>query len=174
VSGPFLHGPAKGASTHDESCSCHRCLAFQPGNALALKHGAYAVVEIQGRAREVEESLVAALRSEDLWRPSFAPTVAICAVTLVRVERAYAAIAQLDDAAENPLAAYLGERAQAVEKVREDLRRWTNTARQHLAELGLTPSALARIARDTGQGKAARASAAIRALADHVEREHAA
>lgn len=44
--------------------------------------------------------------------------------------------------------------------------------RGYLGDLGLTPVSLARISRDTGVGGAARASAALRALDEHLEREY--
>lgn len=147
--------------------------AFQPGNTVALKHGARSVVQIQGRAAEVAEEIVEALRAEDLFRPMFAPTVQVCSVALVRVERAVAAIAQVDDAAETPLDSFAGERAATVERLRNDLRLWTNTALRCLAELGMTPASLARIARDSGVARATRTQAALRDLQAHLDAEHA-
>ena len=84
-----------------------------------------------------------------------------------------AAIAQVDDAATEPLGSYVGEAGETIEKLRRDLRGWTNAARGYLAELGLTPAALARISRDSGVGRATRAQAALRELNQHLEANYA-
>jgi hypothetical protein len=150
---------------------------------VSMRHGAYSVVEIQGRAAEVAENLREALREEGLYRPGFEPALALCAVVLVRVERAAAAIAAveavldgvLDEAGVSPgvspLAPFLdSERGLAMEKLRRDLRRWTAEARAHLAELGLTPRSLAALSRDAGS--AIRARAAMQNLAAHLDAHH--
>lgn len=167
--------PAGGTSEHGEGCECNRCQGFQPGHDLSTRTGAYAVVGLEGRAREVSEALEDLMRAEEMWRPAFAPTVAACAVVLVRLERAEAALAKVDEAAgDNPLGAYVGEQGVTLARLRQDARGWANTARTYLNDLGLSPASLARISRDSGIGKAARASAALRALDDHVEREYGA
>jgi hypothetical protein len=162
-----------GRSGHAGDCACPRCAGFAPGNGLAVKHGAYAVVGITGRAREIADALVEAMVAEGTWRPSFAPTVQVCAVVLVRVERAAAAIAQVDEAAQEPLGSYVGDAGETVAKLRQDMRSWTNGARGYLSELGLTPAALARISRDSGVGRATRAQAALRELNAHLEAHYA-
>jgi hypothetical protein len=165
--------PTHGTSRHVEGCACVRCRGFEPGHQLTTTHGAYAVVGITGRAQEITDGLIEAMVAEGTWRPSFAPTVQVCSVLLVRVERAAAAIAQVDDAATEPLGSYVGDVGETIEKLRRDLRGWTNAARGYLAELGLTPAALARIARDSGVGRATRAQAALRELNAHLEQHYA-
>jgi hypothetical protein len=161
---------------HAEGCECVRCVGFTPGpNGTALvnlRHGAYSLVEIQGRAAEVADGLREAMREEGTYRPAFEPALALCSVVLVRVERASAAVAAtdaaLDEAGVSPLAPYLGtERGRAMDRLRQDLRRWSAEARSHLSELGLTPSSMAKLARDSGQ--ALRARAALENLARHLE-----
>lgn len=167
--------PVGGASEHGPECACRRCRGFEPGHELSVRHGAYAVVGLEGRAREVADSLEELMRDEGVWRDVFAPTIRAAAVVLVRLERAEAALQQVDEAAgENPLASYVGENRDTLARLRQDARGWANTARTYLNDLGLSPASLARIARDTGVGKAARASAAIRALDEHVQREYGA
>jgi hypothetical protein len=153
-----------------------RCVGFTPGpNGTAvvnLRHGAYSLVEIQGRAAEVAEGLRDALREESTYRPAFEPAIALASVVLVRVERASAAVAAadvaLDEAGVPALAAYVStDRGQALERLRADMRRWVAESRALLAELGLTPSAMAKLARDSGQ--ALRARAALANLAQHLE-----
>ena len=167
---------ASSARAHLSGCNCKRCVGFTggpDGTALVnLRHGAYSLVEIQGRAAEVAEGLRAALREEAIYRPAFEPSIALCSVVLVRVERAHSAVAAADDALDeagvSPLAPYLGtERGQAMDRLRQDLRRWTAEARAQLGELGLTPSSMAKLARDSGQ--ALRARTAIANLSQHLE-----
>lgn len=175
------HGPAKG-SRHPEGCACVRCTGFQEGNQLGFtaghelstKHGAYSVVGIQGRAREVAEQIAAAMVREDLYRPSFQAAIEACSVVLVRLERAHAAMAKADEAldATAPLAGYAGGEADALARLRYDAAKWAGQARQYLNDLGLTPRSLAAISRDTGIGRSARASVALRALDQHLEREY--
>ena len=167
--------PARSAAKHEPGCPCTRCVGFTGGPEgtamVSTRHGAYSVVEIQGRAIEVAEGLREAMRSEGIYRPAFEPSLALCSVVLTRVERAHAAIAAadavLDEAGISPLAAFAeSERGVALHKLRLDLRRWTAEARAHLAELGLTPTSLARLARDSGQ--ALRARAALSELSEHL------
>jgi hypothetical protein len=121
--------------------------------------------------------IVAELQAEGLWRPLFGPAVEAASVTLVRQERAEAALQAAEDAlaeaGSGAVDAYLGrDGANPLGRLREDSRRWANAARGYLNDLGLTPRALAAIARDTGIGRATRATAALDALAAHVDREH--
>ena len=110
-------------------------------------HGAYAVVGITGRAQEITEGLVEAMVAEGTWRPSFAPTVQVCSVLLVRIDCGqppHSAGRRRSHGAGS--SSYVGEAGETIEKLRRDLRGWTNAARGYLAELGLTPAALARSA----------------------------
>ncbi len=179
--GPASGIPAKGASEHGTSahgpgCACARCFGFQPGHQLSVTHGAKSVVGIRGRAAEVAEALTELMQSEGIYRPAFAPTVEACATVLVRLERAAIALDTVDDSLleASPLAGYLaaGDRPEALMRLRDDMRKWSGTARSYLNDLGLSPSALARVQRDTGIGKATRAQAAIRELNAHIERHY--
>jgi hypothetical protein len=171
-------GPSKTVrKPHPADCTCQRCRGFEVGNELSTTHGAYSVVQLAPRAQEVADGIRAAMVREDLWRESFAPAVSACAVVLVRLERGTAALQHAEELLEaegaSPLAAYLGrDGSDTLGRLREDSRRWANAARGYLNDLGLTPTALARIARDTGIGRATRASAALQALGEHVQREH--
>jgi hypothetical protein len=175
VSGDARRVVSERAREHGKGCDCTRCRGFKQGNLVGQRHGAYAVASLTGRAGEVADRLRELMQAEDLWRPSFSPTIDACAVVLVRLERAEAALAKVDAAAgDNVLGAYVGEHGDALARLRHDCRGWANVARGFLADLGLSPASLARISRDTGVGRAARASAALRALEDHVEREYGA
>jgi len=173
--------PAGGASMHGTSahgpeCPCARCTGFRAGHQLSVTHGAKSVVGIRGRAAEVAEALTELMQSEGIYRPAFAPTVEACATVLVRLERAAIALDTVDDSLleASPLAGYLaaGDRPEALSRLRDDMRKWSGTARSYLNDLGLSPAALARVQRDTGIGKATRAQAAMRELNAHIERTY--
>jgi hypothetical protein len=139
-----------------------------------MTHGARSLVQIQPRVAEVADGIAETLRAESLWCDSFRPTVDACAMVLVRLERANAALAQVDEQTkDSPLVAYLRE-GDPFAALRQDAARWANVARGYLNDLGLTPRSLAAIAKDTGLARSSRASAALTALSEHVEREHAA
>jgi hypothetical protein len=168
---------------HADDCSCTRCVGFTsgPNGTAALvttKHGARSLVQIQPRAAEVAEVLRQTLVDEQLWREGFGPTVDACALVLVRMERCAAALGEADErlADQGPLAPYLpnGEGRDVLDYVRRDLNRWANTARGYLNDLGLTPRALAAIAKDTGIARSTRSATALRALNEYVESEHVA
>jgi uncharacterized protein YjiS (DUF1127 family) len=161
-----------GSSKHDEGCRCVRCAGFEAGNQLAMRHGAkVSVLQLQGDAAEVAGGLRDLMIEAQTYRPAFEPTIEVCSVVLVRVRRAALAIDRVDEAAGDPLAPYATQNAEMLSRLREDMRRWTNAARGYLETLGLTPAALARIARDAGQ--AGRARAALDALHDHLLENYA-
>jgi hypothetical protein len=62
--------------------------------------------------------------------------------------------------------------AQGLERLRQELSRSITQAHRLLAELGASPRALAAIAKDTGIGRAARATAALRELDAHLEENY--
>lgn len=165
-------------SVHDAECECVRCTGFQPGHQLGVTHGAKAIVSIKGRSAEVAAGLTELMQAEGIYRASFEPTVAACATVLVRLERASLAIEAVDETLDekgaSPLAPYLTgqERSAALGALRDDLRRWSATARAFLNDLGLSPAALGRIQRDTGIGRATRAQAALRELNAHIDRTY--
>jgi hypothetical protein len=170
-------GKGAGPTVHDDRCECKRCAGFGPRNEAAVRHGAYATVHLAPRAQEIADAIVHELEAEGLWRPMFGPAISIAAVTLVRVERAEAALQAAEDAlakqGAGPVEAYLGNHgANPMQRLREDSRRWANAARGYLNDLGLTPRALAAIARDTGLARATRSAAALQTLGEHLEREH--
>jgi hypothetical protein len=158
---------SQGWSGHELGCTCTRCVGFTAGpNGTAITrttHGARSLVEIGARASEVADGIRETLEVEGAYRPVFEPAIAACAIVLVRMERAARALDEADDTLE--LESHL--------RLRSDMRGWANVARGYLNDLGCTPSALARISKDLGLAKATRAQAAMRDLAEHLEREHA-
>jgi len=161
----------KGRNPHPEGCECVRCVGFTPGPdgtaaAVRLQHGARSLVQIRPRAAEVAEGLQLRLAEEQLWRESFRPAVEACALVLVRLERAHAAL----DEHEAEHGALSGSTQHAA--LIQSAARWANAARSYLSDLGLTPRALAAIARDTGLARSTRTAAALSSLTEHVERTH--
>jgi hypothetical protein len=133
------------------------------------------------QAQETADVIRALMVEAEVWRPSFEPTLQATAVVLERLRRAEAALEELEERLEAEASesgalvdAYLrADKAGGLHfRLRQDARGWANTLRGYLADLGLSPAALARISRDSGLGRAARASAALRALEAHVEREY--
>jgi hypothetical protein len=161
-----------GANMHVPGCKCTRCVGFQPGNALAVTHGARSsALRLSSETHELVDLIRPHL---PIASPGFEATLESYALVLVRVRRAAAAIddieTALEDAGLSPSGLYLHARSEALDKLRKDMRLWLASALRYADALGLTPSAQARIIRDGGIGKAAASSAALRELRAHVER----
>jgi hypothetical protein len=76
--------------------------------------------------------------------PAFGPIVDTAAIVSVRIDRAVAALAKVDDAAgDDILGAYLGDGGPDFQRLREDLRRWLDPLARLLVQLGLSPAAAA-------------------------------
>lgn len=118
---------------------------FQEGNEVCVTHGAYVAPE---RLGERVHEIAAAVRP---FVPGYSPVHEVLvtgyAVALVRVERASAALAAVEDVA--------SDRHQKLEK---NLRLWLSTVIRFAAELGLSPASAARITRDMGIGVQAAAA----------------
>ncbi len=157
--------------SHGDDCRCTRCVGFQPGNEVAVKHGAYASpVRLAPRAEEIADAIRPLVPA---WSVAFEPTLALFATSLVRMERATAALdgfeAQADERGVAPLALY-GQGADELRRLRQDLRGWISTCARLADALGLTPSAQARIMRDAGIGRSAAGQAEDRLRAHLHER----
>jgi hypothetical protein len=84
--------------------------------------------------------------------PAFVPVVDLYAITSVRIERAQAALAKLDEVTgDDPLAPFISESAPRLDRLREDLRRWLDLAARLLVQLGLTPASAAALGADVVQ-----------------------
>ena len=126
---------------------------FEPGNTAAVKHSAYAVVQLGPRVAELAEDLRDAVPA---YSPSDEVAVRLLAVTLARLEASSAA---LEGASPADLA-----------RLRVDERGWLNSARRLLNDLGMTPTSRARlgldITRSTSLAQEVEAALAARARAD--------
>lgn len=122
------------ALAHGPECACTRCTGFQAGHELSVRHGAYAVVQLGPRVAELSAELAELVPG---YSGSDAVAVRLLALSLVRLERAEAALA---DAEPGDLA-----------RLRVDSLGWANSARRLLNDLGMTPTARARLGVDLGR-----------------------
>ena len=111
---------------HGPDCTCTRCVGFEDGNALALRHGAYAVVALGPRVEELADQIRELVPA---YSPSDEITIRLLCLALARLERSS------DVAASVPI--------EELGRLRQDERGWTNTARRLLNDLGMTPTSRA-------------------------------
>ena len=138
---------AGSALTHGPECQCVRCTGFPAGHDLSLRHGAYSSsLRLAPRADELAAELRQVVPG---YSAADEAMVRLLALVLARIERATAALEKVDDAAEgNEVAAYTGEAAEPLRRLREDSRGWINTARRLANDLGLTPTSRAKLGLD--------------------------
>ena len=138
----------------------------QPGNQLALKHGAYSVLRLAPRAREIRDELEELL---PLRSPADAPTVDLLAMTLAQLERAFIHLGAIQiDEAEAIRDGRKIDRATAstLQRLQADARGWVGRAERLLDDLGLTPRSR------VGLGlQVAQTQNALEALEAHLERK---
>jgi hypothetical protein len=120
--------------------------AFERGNSAAVKHGAYAVVQLAPRAAEFAEDVRARM---PLYSPADEGAVQHYAMLRARLERASQALEAADEAsAGDPQSSYLegsSERIDRLARLRDDARRWHRLVLAYERELGLTPLARSRL-----------------------------
>jgi hypothetical protein len=133
-----------------------RPVPFEPGNEVAVKHGARAELRLAPRAVELADGLrtiVPAASEAD------EPTIAVLALVLARIEAANTWLDEhglFRDGKGNP------------QPVLSTLSTWENTASRLLDRLGCTPTARARLGLDLALGK----GAALRLLDQHVQQTY--
>jgi hypothetical protein len=140
---------------------------FQSGNTLALTHGAYAVVAFSSRASEIADEirpLVPGYSSAD------EPAVRLLSLVLTRVEKGTAALDEVDAHAASDLAPYAVGDAAKLQRLRQDVLGWTNTARRLLSDLGMTPLSRSRLGLNLAHGE----SVVIQLQREQREREEGA
>ena len=118
-------------------------------------HGAMSRGHVIARAQRTLE-LADGIRSVvPVYEDADQFAVQALAVLLVRIERADAALSQVEaeaDAREGPAAAYRGQEPW-VENLRRDLRGWLSGAERYLASLGLSPGSRARLGLDIARAR---------------------
>lgn len=111
---------------------------YEPGNDAALTHGAYAELRLSEQAEELAPLLE---RLVPAFRPSDRPMVQLLALTWARLQAAAAAI---DAAGPEELPA-----------LRRDERLWAGLAARVLDQLGMSPTARARLGLDVAMAQRA-------------------
>ncbi|MBD2760120.1 hypothetical protein IEE94_11440 [Yimella sp. cx-573] len=136
---------------------------FQPGNEVAMKHGAKSPRRVDPLADQLRDELLSSGDVEYLRAPRFASAVRAWSVA----EAKCALISRWVDS-------MTIEQAAASEQGKtsplELLRKWEATAQTQRARLGLDPQSAARLGKDIAQGKQADAAAALSALREQAER----
>jgi hypothetical protein len=114
-----------------------------------MRHGAYARHALAPLAAEHAEEL---RRLVPLYAESDEPSIRLLSIAMARIDRAEAALAQVDAASEdNPLAGFVGELGERVHELRRDLRAWVNSAAKLADSLGLSPRARAALGLDVAR-----------------------
>jgi hypothetical protein len=127
---------------------------FEPGNDAALKHGAYATVQLGERVDVLADSIRDLVPS---YRAADEIAVRMLCLALARLERSAGAIDSTTDPTE------LG-------RLRSDERGWANTVRRYLNDLGLSPMSRAKLRLDVAVTQRV---LTLTGLADAVEAEAA-
>lgn len=168
---------------HGPECACARCRGFEPGNEhgvetratpgndLAVRHGAYATLRLGPRAAEIADELRADV---PLYRPADEVALLLLATTLARIEAAEKVLLAIDERLGGTAGgSYVGmseaaELLAQVQRLRQDQRGWLNSALRILNDLGLTPTARARLGLDVAQ---TRRTVTLTELAAEAEEE---
>ncbi len=134
---------------HPADCSCLRCRGFAKGNGVALKHGSYALLRLQPRAKE----LAAELRElVPLSSPTDGPAIDALSLILAQAEHGGLVLATVQartweriTRGEEPLTA---DERDDLRRLSADLRGWLNSAGRYFEALGMTPTSRARLGLD--------------------------
>lgn len=138
----------------------------QPGPAL--RHGAYSLLRLAPRAREIRDELEELL---PLRSPTDAPTVDLLAMTLAQLERAFLhlGVVQADEAEALRDGRKVDKQtAAALSRLQADARGWVGRAERLLDDLGLTPRSRVGLGLQLAQTKSA-----VEALEEHLQRKRA-
>jgi hypothetical protein len=124
---------------------------FEAGNTASVRHGSYAVVKLGPRVDELADELRELVPG---FRPADEVALRLLGVCLARIEAASTALEEA-----GPV---------ELERLRQDLRGWLNTARRLLNDLGMTPTARARLGLDVARMTQA---VTVTSLAEEAELE---
>ncbi len=120
--------------------AAHGLRRFEPDNRASITHGSYAVRDISNdpATQELADEIFASL---PLRSAADRVMVGLLAIVLVRIQRATAAIEEVESwHPDEPLKSYFA-RADEIDALRRDLRGWIREARQLANDLGLSPAA---------------------------------
>lgn len=141
-------GPASGLPARGYSWP-----PFEQGNDVAVRHGAYATVKLGARVDELAAELRELVPG---YRAADEPMLRIACVALARLE---ASMVALEDAKPGEL-----------ERLQADARGWLNSLRRILNDLGMSPSARARLGVDVAVAQRAMALTELAIVADDERR----
>jgi hypothetical protein len=146
------------ATRHGEDCGCTRCEGFQPGHELSVRHAAYSKLRLQPRAEDLRRQLAPLV---PFHTEADAPLVDLVSFTLAQVERA--ALVLAIEQAESVRAVEEGRPpSPRLDRLAADSRAWVKTAARLLDQLGLSPTARARLAGDLAGAERTLTAAALR------------
>jgi hypothetical protein len=135
------------ALEHGPSCSCTRCVGFQPGNEfrfkpgheLSTRHGAYARVALSERAAGTAEEL---RQLVVVYDPADEPALQTFAFVVEQMKAAAKALEDEDDRA-------------ARLRLSQDARGWALAGLRFAEQFGMTPRSRAALGLDLIRGQAA-------------------
>jgi hypothetical protein len=128
------------AGRHDEACRCVRCVGFEAGHTLSVRHGAYARLQLSEKAGETAEALRELL---PVYQESDEPLLQAFGYVLEQLKAA----------------AEVLERAEGrKERLRlsQDARGWTLAALRYGEHFAMTPRARTALGLDLVRGEATR------------------
>ena len=120
----------------------YRWKEFGTANTAALRHGAYAVVQLAPRAAELAEDARARM---PLYSPADEGAVQHYAMLRARLERASQALDAADETSATDPLSDSSERVDRLARLRDDARSWHRLVLAYERELGLTPLARSRL-----------------------------
>jgi len=101
---------------------------FQPGHDLSLRHGAYADVHLGGRVEELADAIRPLVPG---YSEADEVVLRVLCLALARLEASSAAVE--------------GASTEQLARLRSDERGWANSIRRLVNDLGMTPTARARL-----------------------------
>lgn len=136
------------------------------GNGYAIKHGAYAVLRLRGRAEQIRAEIEPLL---PLRSTAYGPMLDLLSMSLAQAERASMILgaAQLEEGQAVADGRPVPKELRAdLARLAQDLRGWISRAERLLGELGLSPRAA------VGLGfQVAQTENALQALDEHLRRK---
>lgn len=139
---------------HGADCGCVRCVGFQPGHELTLKHGAYSKLKLAPRAEQLCDEYMALV---PFGSEADRPIVSLLAMAMAQAERAGLVLT-----IEQAESAKTGVSSDRLDRLSSDMRGWINTAARLLDQLGMSPTSRARLAGDLAGAQRALTAQSLR------------
>jgi hypothetical protein len=148
--------PAAGSeivTRHDEVCACMRCVGFEKENGAAVRHGAYAHLQLSEKAGETTEVLRELL---PVYQESDEPLLQAFGYVLEQLKAAAGALESAEGREERL-------------RLSQDARGWTLAALRYGEHFAMTPRARTALGLDLVRGEATRLT--VTRLAQLAEEE---